>query len=130
MKRRFAFTVVAAILGGAAMSTAWAYEGDWKRGRIYYRQVCTACHNTEMKKAVAPNDRVKAEWVAFMQADKHLKGKETVTRYVSKQYRDSVKARNAAAAKFADVPEKELLEDVKAFLNKGAKDGDSPASCS
>lgn len=130
MKRNYAAIAAAAMLGTAAISTTWAYEGDWKRGRIYYRQVCTACHNTEMKKAVAPNDRVKAEWVAYIQADKHLKGKETVTRYVSKQYRDSIKAKNAAAAKFADVPEKELLEDVRSFLNKGAKDGDSPASCS
>ena len=130
MKGRFALTVVAAMLGAAAMSTAWAYEADWKRGRIYYRQVCTACHNTEMKKPVAPNDRTKAEWVAYAQADKHNKGKDAVKHYFSKQYRDSIKAKNAAAAKFAEVPEKDLLEDVKAFLNKGAKDGDSPASCS
>ena len=35
-----------------------------------------------------------------------------------------------AAEKFAEVPEQDLLEDIRAFLIKGAKDGDAPASCS
>lgn len=130
MKGKFTLTMTAVMLGAAALSTAEAYEVDWKRGRVYYRQVCTACHNAEMKKPVSPNDRTKAEWVAYVQADKHNKGKDAVKLYFSRPYRDSIKAKNAAAAKFADVPEKDLLEDVKAFLNKGAKDGDAPASCS
>jgi len=130
MKGIFGLKVLALMLGASAMSAAQAYDGDWKRGRIYYRQVCTACHTTELKKPIAPNDRTKAEWAAYMKADKHNKGKDTVSSYFSKQYRDSIKAKNAAAAKFADVPEKDLLEDVKVFLNKGAKDGDAPAGCS
>ena len=127
MKGKFGLRVLAIVLGASAMSAAQAYEGDWKRGRVYYRQVCTACHNTELKKPIAPNDRTKAEWAAYIQTDKH--GKNTVKLYFSKQYRDSIKARNAAAAKFAEVPEKDLLEDVKAFVSKGAKDGDAPAGC-
>ena len=127
MKGKFGLKVLALMLGAGAISAAQAYDGDWKRGRIYYRQVCTACHNTELKKPVAPNDRTKAEWAAYVKADKH--GKNAVSLYFSKQYRDSIKTKNAAAAKFADVPEKDLLEDVKVFLNKGAKDGDAPASC-
>ncbi|MGP1676711.1 MAG: hypothetical protein ACTS6J_06080, partial [Burkholderiales bacterium] len=87
-----------------------------------------ACHTAELKKPVPPNERTKAEWAAYLQADKH--GKNTVKHYFSKQYRDSIKANNAAAAKFTAVPEQELLEDVKVFLNKGAKDGDAPAGCS
>ena len=127
MKGKFGLKVLALILGAGAMSAAQAYDGDWKRGRIYYRQGCTACHTVELKKPIAPNDRTKAEWAAYIKADKH--GKNAVNLYFSKQYRDSIKAKNAAAAKFADVPEKDLLEDVKVFLNKGAKDGDAPASC-
>jgi cytochrome c5 len=130
MKGQFGFTVVAVVLGASAMSAAQASDGDWKRGRIYYRQVCTACHTAEIKKAIDPNGRTMAEWAAYFQADKHNKGKDTVKLYFSKQYRDSIKAKNAAAAKFADVPEKDLSEDVKAFLHKSAKDGDSPAGCS
>ena len=39
------------------------------------------------------------------------------------------KGQNKAADKFADLPDEELFEDVRMFLNKGAKDGDAPASC-
>ena len=63
-------------------------------------------------------------------AEAFAKGKDTVSQYFSKQYRASIKASNKAAEKFADVPDQELLEDIKAFVIKGAKDGDSPASCS
>ncbi len=35
-----------------------------------------------------------------------------------------------AAEKFADTPDQELLDDISAFLTKGAKDGDAPATCS
>lgn len=113
---------------GLVAGAANAADGDWKRGRIYYRQVCTSCHTAETKKPIAPNDKTKAEWAAYFQADKH--GKDTVKHYFSSQYRDSIKAKNAAAAKYAGLPEKDLIEDVKAFLHKSAKDGDSPAGCS
>ena len=72
----------------------------------------------------------KAEWTAYLQKDKHAKGKDTVNKYYTKEFRASIKATNKTAEKFADVPDKELAEDVKAFLLKGAKDGDSPATCS
>ena len=128
MKSKFGLKVLALVLGAGALSAAQAYDGEWKRGRIYYRQVCTACHTAELKKAIDPNGRTMAEWAAYFQADKH--GKNTVKFYFSSQYRDSIKAKNAAAAKYADLPEKDLIEDVKAFLHKSAKDGDSPAGCS
>ncbi len=130
MKCKFGLKVLALMLGAGAISAAQAYDGEWKRGRIYYRQGCTACHTAEIKKAIAPNDRTMAEWASYFQADKHNKGKDTVKLYFSKQYRDSIKAKNAAAAKYADLPEKDLIEDVKAFLHKSAKDGDAPAVCS
>ena len=128
MKRKFGLRVLALMLCAGTISAAQAYDSEWKRGRIYYRQVCTACHTAEIKKAIEPNGRTMAEWAAYFQADKH--GKVTVKHYFSSQYRDSIKAKNAAAAKYADLPEKDLIEDVKAFLQKSAKDGDSPAGCS
>ena len=128
MKGRFGWQVLALMLGAGAISAAQAYDSNWKRGRIYYRQVCTACHTAEIKKPIDPNGRTMAEWAAYFQADKH--GKDTVKHYFSSQYRDSIKAKNAAAAKYANLPEKDLIEDVKAFLHKSAKDGDSPAGCS
>ena len=130
MKGKFGLTMLAVMLGAGAIGAAQAYDSDWKRGRIYYRQVCTPCHTAQMKKAIGPNERSQAEWAAFFQADKHGKGKVTVKHFFSTQYRDSIKATNAAAAKFATVPEKDLLDDVKAFLHRSAKDGDAPAGCS
>lgn len=130
MKGKLGPKVLVLMLGAGVISAAQAYDSEWKRGRIYYRQVCTTCHTAEMKKPIAPNDRTMAEWASYFQADKHNKGKDTVKLYFSKQYRDSIKAKNAAAAKYADLPEKDLIEDVKAFLHKSAKDGDAPAGCS
>jgi cytochrome c5 len=116
---------------GAPFATASA-DGDWKRGRVYYRMVCTACHTEPAGggKAIGPNTKTKAEWAAYIQADKHAKGKDSLKYYVSKEYRAKIKATNKAAEKYADVPDQELLEDIRAFATKGAKDGDSPASCS
>jgi hypothetical protein len=104
-------------------------DADWKRGRVYFRMVCTACH-VEKGGSIAPSTKTMAEWNAYLLADKHAKGKDSVKLYVSQKYRDSVKATNKAAEKYADVSEKDLYEDIKAFLMKGAKDGEAPASCS
>jgi len=116
-------------LAGISFS-AQAYDADWKRGRVYYRSVCTSCHAAAPVGSISPSTKTKAEWSTYLLADKHAKGKDTVNKYVSKAYRASIKATNKAAEKFADTPDAELLEDVKAFLLKGAKDGDAPASCS
>ena len=109
---------------------AQSADGDWKRGRVYFRMVCTACHIAKAGGAIAPNTLTRAEWLAYLEADKHAKGKDSVRNYISKQYRASIKATNKAAEKFADVPDQDLLEDIRAFVTKGAKDGDAPAGCS
>ncbi len=116
---------------GAPFATASA-DGDWKRGRVYYQMVCTACHKEPAGggKAIAPTSKTKAEWAAYIQADKHAKGKDSLKSYVSKEYRAKVKGTNKAAEKYADVPDADLMNDIKAVVIKGAKDGDSPAGCS
>lgn len=111
-------------------SNAHAYDADWKRGRIYYRSVCTACHTDSPIGQINPSARTKAEWTAYMDADKHAKGKESVKQFISTAYRASIKSGNKAAAKFANVPDQDLFEDIKLFLLRSAKDGESPASCS
>lgn len=120
------------ILMAAALfaSTAYAYDADWKRGRVYYRSVCTACHTASPVGQINPSARTKAEWTAYLDADKHAKGKESVKQFISTAYRASIKSSNKAAAKFADVPDQELFDDIKIFLLRSAKDGESPASCS
>ena len=126
--RLIPLAAVAALL--ASSLSAQAYDADWKRGRVYYRSVCTACHVASPVGSINPSARLKVEWTAYLSADKHAKGKDKVSYYYSKAYRNSIKATNKAAEKFIDVPDQELADDVKAFLLKGAKDGDAPASCS
>jgi len=125
------FLPVAALIAlmGASFA-AQAYDADWKRGRIYYRAVCTTCHLASPIGGINPSTKTKAEWTAYLQANKHAKGKDTVSQYYSKAYRASIKSGNKAAEKFAETPDQELADDVKAFLIKGAKDGDAPATCS
>ena len=108
---------------------ASAYDGNWKRGDVYYRMVCTDCHKNQPVGKVPPDSRTQAEWAAYLEADQHAKGQDTVSKYVSKSFRDSIAGENKAAAKFANVPEDELFADIKAILLRGAKDGDAPAGC-
>lgn len=127
MKLRSLLPIVTVALFSTA---AQAYDADWKRGRIYYRSVCTSCHVASPIGQINPSSKTKAEWAAYVKADKHEKGKNSVKQFVSKDYRASIKSGNKAAEKFADVPDQELLEDVTLFLQRGAKDGEAPASCS
>ena len=108
---------------------AGAYDGNWKRGHVYYRMVCTDCHTNQGVGKIAPHDRTRAEWTAYLEADKHAKGQDTVSKYVSTAFRESIAGENKAAAKFAKVPEDELFADIKAILLRGAEDGDAPAGC-
>ena len=129
MTKKLSMMLVAGMLGAMAVGSASAADGDWKRGRVYYRMVCTDCHVSKGGGAIAPSTKTKAEWATYIQADKHAKGKDSLKYYVSKKYRDSIKATNKAAAKYDDVSDAALLEDVKAFALHGAKDSDSPAGC-
>ena len=117
------------VLLGASLA-ANAYDADWKRGRVYYRSVCTSCHTASPVGAINPSTRAKADWNAYVMLDKHAKGKDTVSKYVGTAYRASIQSTNKAAEKFAATPDKELMEDIKAFLVRGAKDGEAPATCS
>ncbi|WP_300454205.1 cytochrome c [Accumulibacter sp.] len=124
--------IAAAITVGllSVSSLALAYEADWKRGRVYYRSVCTACHAAQAGGSIAPSTMTKSQWANYLEADKHANGKDSMRQYVSKAYRASIRSQNKAAEKFADVPDDELFQDIKAFVIKGAKDGDAPATCS
>jgi len=118
-----------ALLLAMTAASFTAQATDTKRGRVYYRMVCTVCHMEKPVGAISPNTKTKAEWMSYLQADKHAKGKDAVKYYFSKEYRASIKAKNQAAAKYAEVPEADLFEDVRAFLAMGAKDSDTPTSC-
>ena len=122
------FTAI--VLGGMFVSlSAQAVDGNWKRGRIYYRMVCTACHTDQAGGSISPATMSIADWNAYLDADKHAKGLDSVSNYVSKVYRESIKDSNKAAAKFIKMSNDELMADVRAFVIHGAKDSDNPARC-
>jgi hypothetical protein len=121
------------LLLAVAAGAASAYEGDLKRGRLYFRQICTTCHQEMAGKAIAPNERLKADWAAYIKADKHDKtGKSnpSVKYFTSKAYRETIKGKNKAAEKLLNSDDAELHTDVEAWLQHGAKDSDNPAGCS
>ncbi len=125
---------IAMIVGsGMTMDMAQAADGaNWKRGRVYFRMVCTGCHSEMLGSPIAPNSRTIAEWTAYMDANKHDasgKTKPAVSDYTSTEYRESVKDSNKAAKKFLKMSDDALFADVKAFVVYGAKDSDTPASC-
>ena len=108
---------------------AQAYEGNWKRGHVYFRMVCTECHAEQPSGKIGPNVKKRAEWSAYLEADRHANGSDSLKYYVSHAYRDSIKETNRAAAKYLDIPDDELYADVRAFVMRGAKDGDAPTGC-
>ena len=81
LTRLLATTAVAATLLAAA-SAAQAYDADWKRGRLYFRAVCTACHVASPVGSINPSARLKAEWTAYLAADKHPYSKELTSLFV------------------------------------------------
>jgi cytochrome c5 len=120
---------LALCLFGAVLPAAQAADGNWKMGRIYYRMVCTDCHKQQAGGAIAPSAYTKAEWTAYIEADAHAKGKDSLKHYVSQEYRTSIMDTNKAAKKMAKKSNEELLSDVHAFVIHGAKDSDTPARC-
>ena len=111
-------------------SSALAYDGNWKLGRVYYQGVCTPCHKATTKpEGIPASSMTMAEWATYIQTDKHNQGKDTLSQYVSQKYRVDIKASNKVADKFSSVPDQNLILDVKAFVINGAKDGDAPAGC-
>ena len=131
-KLKPAAQVLAAALALCFAADGMAADPNKKRGRVYFKMVCTVCHIQEAAKAIPPNTRSMAEWTAYMDADKHDasgKSNPAVSYYTSQEYRESVKDSNKAAKKFLKLPAEQIFSDVKAFLVSGAKDSDTPASC-
>jgi hypothetical protein len=123
-------SVVAVLL--AVATSAFAYDGDLKRGRLYFRQICTTCHQQALGKPIPPNERMKADWAAYIKADKHDKtGKSnpSMKYFTTKAYRETIKGSNKAAEKLLNANDVELYADVQAWLQYSAKDSDNPSGC-
>ena len=127
--------LLAAVIGFVALTIAasgFADDGNAKRGRVYFKMVCTACHMATAGKTISPDTLTMDQWSTYLKANKHDKTgdtKPTVSYYMGIDYRESIKDTNRAAKKFLTVPEAQIYSDVLAFSVSGAKDSDTPASC-
>ena len=120
------------VVTAAVVLAAENGSGDWKRGRIYYRFVCNACHKEEIGQPISPADLTIAEWNVIFTEEKHApsgNANPSLRYYVSRGYREWIKRDNRVAEKFLDIPEQELLDDVHSFVLQGAKDSDTPVRC-
>ena len=133
MNHRNSIIVALVVLLLAISSVVEAAEGNWKRGRIYYRMVCTDCHAREAGGKISPAEKTKAEWTDYFEKNIHgpqdATAKYAASYFVSREYRESIKDTNRAAKKLLNVPDDQLLEDVKAYLLHTAKDSDQPTTC-
>ena len=129
--KKFIIGLVVVLLGFSTV--AEAAKANWKKGRIYYRMVCTVCHAEQERGKISPAEFTKAEWADYFEKNIHgpqdASPAHPVSYFVSSEYRESIKNTNRAAKKMLKVPEENLLEDVKAFVIHGAKDSDQPSRC-
>lgn len=133
MKRHKSVIAVLVVILLAVSPVVEAAKGNWKKGRIYYRMVCTDCHINQAGGKISPAEKTKAEWADYFEKNIHgpqdAPAKYAASYFVSKEYRESIKDTNRAAAKMLKIPDEQLLEDVKAFLIHTAKDSDQPSRC-
>ena len=133
MKYRQSMVAVLVLVLLGMLPVVEAAKGNWKKGRIYYRMVCTDCHVNEAGGKISPAEKTKAEWIDYFEKNIHgpqdAPAKYAASYFVSREYRESIKDTNRAAAKMLKIPEEQLLEDVKAFLVHTAKDSDQPSRC-
>ena len=124
MKHRNSFIVALVVILLAASSMVEAAQGNWKKGRIYYRMVCTDCHVKEAGGKISPAEKTKAEWADYFEKNIHgpqdAPAKYAASYFVSKEYRESIKDTNRAAAKLLKIPDDQLLEDVKILISHHA----------
>ncbi len=134
MKKYLSFSasiILAVFVLGIAVNV-FATDGDKRRGKVYFKMICTVCHMQTLGKPIPPNSHTMAEWKTILASDRHgssAKAKTSIRYYVSQEYRHSIQDTNKAAAKFASLPDDEISADVRAFVISGAKDSDTPASC-
>ncbi len=126
------FTLAALLFSVIGDAFAADIKANKKRGQVYYRMVCTACHVDMTGSSIPPSGFTMAEWRAYLDADKHDASGRTnpsVRYYLQQTYRESIKDENKAAKKFLKLPNEQLYADVYQFAVNGAKDSDTPATC-
>ena len=62
--RKISIASIAALMLFTMIADVLA-DGNAKRGRVYFKMVCTVCHITEAGMAIPPNTRSMSEWSAY-----------------------------------------------------------------
>lgn len=107
-------------------------EVNWRRGSLYFKQVCNACHEKVLGTSIAPDSYTQSEWHAYMKADSHSKltnSNDRVSNYTNREYRDLMEPSIQSLVLFFDQKGSDILLDIEAHLVHHAKDSDMPSSC-
>ncbi len=102
-----------------------------KRGQVYYRSVCTDCHQRELGRSIAPMDFTMAQWDNYFTVGLHSDGDErkAIQYFTGQTYRQQIAGHNEVARVFSDISNQEMSNDVRSFAISRAKDSDNPGSC-
>ena len=58
-------------------------KGNWKKGRIYYKMVCSECHAREAGGKISPSEKTKAQWIDYFEKNIHG-AQDAPTKYTAK----------------------------------------------
>lgn len=106
--------------------------GIENRGKLYFQQVCSNCHRNNYNIQVPPHQYTMTQWHKYLRNNLHeIKGgNQSLSHFFSKAYRANLAKSNEEIELVVDVNDNELRIDVAKYLLNGAKDADSPKSCS
>ncbi len=106
--------------------------GIENRGKLYFQQVCSDCHQNSHGIRIPPQQNTMAQWHKYLNDNRHQINGDThaLARFFTKEYRAKLAKNNENIELVIDVSNKELLLDLAKYLINGAKDADSPKSCS
>ena len=60
-------TVLVAIILGLSPVANAAKKGNLKKGRIYFKMVCSECHASEAGGKISPAQKNKADWLDYFE---------------------------------------------------------------
>ncbi|MCK7579406.1 MAG: hypothetical protein MZV65_29250 [Chromatiales bacterium] len=117
--------MVAVVLGLPLLAQA---EGDWKRGRVYYRMVCTACHVEQASGAIAPEHQDQGRMDGLPAGRQARQGQGHASSTTSARTTATASRPPTRRPRSSPTcPNRSCSRIVKAFVITGAKDGDAPA---
>ena len=106
--------------------------GIENRGKLFFTEVCSDCHRNNYNIRIPPHQFTMAQWHKYLTDNRHnIKGDtQSLSDFFSQTYRSKRAVNNTQLQLVLDVQDKELMLDVAKYLLNGAKDADSPKSCS